>query len=103
MYPHQRSLVQRLAGRPFALIGVNSDADKAALRRRMAAEDITWRSFWNGPEGTLGPISSRWNVTGWPTVYVLDHRGVIRHVDPHGAEQLDAAVDRLLAELRKGS
>ena len=28
MYPHERSLVKTLADKPFALIGVNSDADK---------------------------------------------------------------------------
>ncbi len=35
MYPHERSLVKRLADEPFALIGVNSDADKKKLRPRM--------------------------------------------------------------------
>ncbi len=44
MYPHERSLVKRLAGEPFALIGVNSDKDKAKLAKRMEEESITWRS-----------------------------------------------------------
>ena len=51
MYPHERSLVKRLADKPFALIGVNSDADKLYLKKRMKSEGITWRSFWNGPLG----------------------------------------------------
>ncbi len=100
MYPHERSLVKRLADAPFALIGVNSDADLEALRPRLQAESITWRSFWNGPEGTAGPISTRWNVQGWPTIYVLDAKGVIRFKDVRG-EAMDAAVDQLLAELKK--
>ena len=78
MYPHERSLVKEMKDRPFALIGVNSDADKEKLRPRMKEENITWRSFWNGLEGTSGPISAEWNVTGWPTLYVIDHNGVIR-------------------------
>ena len=78
MYPHERSLVKELKDKPFALIGVNSDADKEKLRPRMKEENITWRSFWNGLEGTSGPISAEWNVTGWPTLYVIDHNGVIR-------------------------
>ncbi len=98
MYPHERSLVKRLADEPFALIGVNSDADKTALRPRMIEEDITWRSFWNGPEGTRGPISAKWGVTGWPTIYILDHKGVIRFKGPRG-EEMDKAVDQLLAEM----
>jgi hypothetical protein len=97
MYPHERSLVKRLADQPFALVGVNSDQDLEALKPVLEAEDITWRSFWNGPEGTSGPISKAWNVTGWPTIYVLDHEGRIRYRDVRG-EAMDAAVDTLLAE-----
>ena len=78
MYPHERSLVKRLANQPFALIGVNSDQDRKQLKKTMEEEKITWRSFWDGGS-TNGPISSKWNVHGWPTIYVLDHKGVIRH------------------------
>ena len=99
MYPHERSLVQRLADAPFALIGVNSDDDLDALRPRLEEEQITWRSFWNGPKGTSGPISARWNVTGWPTIYVVDHKGVIRFKNVRG-EAMDKAVDQLLEEMR---
>ena len=100
MYPHERSLVERLKNKPFALIGVNSDTDKDKLKKRLAAEKITWRSFWNGPKGMDGPIATTWNVRGWPTVYVLDHKGVIRFKHLH-EKKLDEAVDRLLAELQK--
>jgi len=98
MYPHERSLVKRLADAPFALVGVNSDKDLDKLHGRLETESITWRSFWNGPLGTRGPISARWNVESWPTIYVLDAKGVIRFKDVRG-EDLDRAVDALLAEL----
>jgi len=98
MYPHERSLVKRLANKPFALIGVNSDTDKKKLRKRMQEENITWRSFWAGPEGTRDMIPATWNVRGWPTIYILDHKGVIRFKGPRG-EAMDKAVDQLLAEM----
>ncbi|MEW6304600.1 MAG: hypothetical protein AB1705_14085 [Verrucomicrobiota bacterium] len=98
MYPHERSLVKRLAGKPFALLGVNSDP-KERLRQVMKKENITWRSWWDGGD-TGGPIATRWNVQGWPTVYVLDHKGVIRFKGPR-EEALDKAVDQLLAEMRQ--
>ena len=97
MYPHERSLVKRLENKPFALIGVNSDSDIPKLKKRMEEENITWRSFWNGPDGTSGPISTAWNVRGWPTIYVLDVNGVIRFKNVRG-EAMDKAVDGLLAE-----
>lgn len=99
MYPHERSLVARLADEPFALIGVNSDPKdnvKAALER----ENITWRSFWDGGT-TGGPIATAWNVSGWPTIYVLDHKGVIRFKGVRG-EKMDEAVDQLLEEMEEG-
>ena len=100
MYPHERSLVEKLKDKPFALIGVNSDTDKAKLKTRMEKEKITWRSFWNGPEGTSGPISKKWNVRGWPTIYVLDHKGVIRYKNVRD-EKMEKAVEELLKESEK--
>ncbi len=100
MIPHERSLVDRLKDKPFALLGVNSDEDKAYYAAEQKAMGVTWRSFWNGPKGTGGPISTRWNVRGWPTIYVMDHKGVIRFTNVRG-EKMDEAVDQLLAEMAK--
>jgi AhpC/TSA family len=97
MYPHERSLVKNLQNRSFALIGVNSDKDRDALKAAMEEEKITWRSFFDG--STSGPIAKQWGIQGWPTLYLLDHRGVIRQkfVGPPG-EKLDAAIVVLLRE-----
>ncbi len=103
MYPHERSLVERLANQPFAIIGINSDKDREALKPALVKENITWRSFWNGPAGTSGPISTKWNVHGWPTIYILDGKGMIRYkgvgADP---EAIDAMLDTLLVEAGAG-
>lgn len=98
MYPHERSLVKQLSDKPFVIIGVNSDSDLEEIRETVKEKNITWRSFWNGPEGTGGPISRRWNVTGWPTIYVIDAKGVIRYKDARG-DELDEAITTLLAEM----
>ena len=100
MYPHERSLVKKMENKPFALIGVNSDQDREALKEVLKTEEITWRSFWNGKEGTGGPISTKWNVSGWPTLYVLDHKGVIRHkwLGSPGDKVMDEAIERLVKE-----
>ena len=99
MYPHERSLVKRLEGKPFSLVGVNSDRDKADLKKAMEKENITWRSFWNGGS-TSGPISTRWAVEGWPTLYLIDHKGVIRKkwVGSPEDKVLDKEIDKLVKE-----
>jgi hypothetical protein len=100
MYPHERSLVKKMEAKPFALIGVNSDMDRDALKEVLKTENITWRSFWNGKQGTSGPISTKWNVQGWPTLYVLDHKGIIRHkwLGSPGDKVMDEAIEKLVKE-----
>lgn len=96
-YPHERELVRRLAGRPFALVSVNTDEDPKTLRRALDAGEITWRCW--AEAGTDGPIVRAWGVSQFPLVYVLDASGVIRHRDVAGAD-LDRAVDALLAAMK---
>jgi len=97
MYEHERSLVKRLEGKPFALIGVNSDNNREELKQVLVDERITWRSFWNGGS-TGGPISRQWGVSAWPSIWVIDAKGVIRFRNVRGPA-MDKAVDTLLAEM----
>ena len=98
MYPHERSLVARMKDKPFALLGINSDP-KERLLETIKREKMTWRSWWDGGN-TRGPIATKWNVRGWPTIYVLDHEGVIRYKGVRG-EAMDKAVDTLLTEMEE--
>ncbi len=100
MYPHERSLVERLKDKPFALLGINSDS-KERVKAAIEKENITWRSWWDGGS-TGGPIATAWGVRGWPTIYVLDHNGVIRFKGVRGS-RMDVAVDQLLSELQAES
>ena len=102
MYPHERSLVEKYKNDPFVIIGVNSDKDRAALKPDLEKNGITWRSFWNGETGTGGPISAAWNVRGWPTLYLIDPKGVILYKSV-GANvpALDAALEKAIAATRK--
>jgi hypothetical protein len=101
MYPHERSLVKRLEGKPFALVGINSDKNLEELQSAMDQEQITWPSWFDGG-GTGGPIASLYGVTSWPTVYVLDPRGVIRFKNVRG-DELDKAVDGLLNQYKSST
>ena len=80
--PHQRALVQRMRGRPFVLLSVSSDDDKATLQKALASGEITWRCWWDG--GLVGPNFRRWQPIVIPAVYVIDADGVIRAKDFEG-------------------
>ena len=99
MYPHERSLVKRLADKPFVLLGINSDEDREEIQKTIKDESITWRSWWdNGsPEG---PIQTQWQVAQRPAIYVLDAKGTIRFKNVE-EEHLDGAIDSLLEELAR--
>ena len=97
MYPHERSLVQKY-GKHFAIVGVNSDRSRDRLKEAMAREKISWTSFYDGG-GTGGPIASRWGVSGWPTLYLLDAAGTIRQKRLRG-EKLENAIRELLKEMK---
>jgi thiol-disulfide isomerase/thioredoxin len=97
MYSQQRALAKRMEGKPFALVGVNSDKNREEIKKVMENEQITWSCFWNGG-GARGPIATAYRVRDWPTTFVLDSRGVIRYRNVRGAA-LDTAVDLLLMEM----
>jgi hypothetical protein len=94
MYPHERELIQRLKGEPFVILSVNTDPDRETLRQSINEGTIVWRCWWDGPGR---PICKEWNVSGFPTIYVIDSEGVIRYKNVRG-RALDEAVDTLLLE-----
>lgn len=96
MYPQERAMVEKHKDKPFVLVGVNCD-EPARLRATQKEGKVTWRSW---ADGRSGPIQSQWNVRSYPTVYVLDQNGMIRHKDLRG-DLLDGAVNELLTKPAK--
>ncbi len=100
MLPHERALVKRLANEPFALIGINCDGETKDVLPRLKEADVNWRQAMDvRPDG---PWASQWNVSGWPTLYLLDAKGVIREkwLGSPGDEVLDKKIDELIAEAK---
>lgn len=115
MLPHEKELVERLKNEPFALLGINSDSpsdlpeDATPEERRKRTSEyckklfkeqgITWR---NAIElDTSGPWPTKWNVSGWPTIYILDAEGRIRFRDLHDSQSMEEAVLELLEEAKQ--
>jgi thiol-disulfide isomerase/thioredoxin len=95
--PHERELVERLKDQPFALLGVDCIDDKETARKVMQREKMTWPNWYDGTSDE-GPIAQRYHVTGFPSIFVLDAKGIIRIRGPRG-KNLDQAVDMLLKEM----
>jgi thiol-disulfide isomerase/thioredoxin len=95
MIPHEREMVERLKDKPFALVSISADEKKETLKEFLANEKMPWTHWWNGSQG--GVIDD-WNVQYFPTIYVIDSEGVIRHKDLRD-DKLESAVDELLKEM----
>jgi hypothetical protein len=106
MIPHERSLVEKWKDRPFVLLGVNSDdtSDEdgvAAYREKAKQMGVTWRSFRD--QSVDPPISETWRVQGWPTLYYIDHTGVIRHKDVRDEAEMERVLEEMIAAAEKAA
>lgn len=85
-----KAAVQAQAGK-VTLLGVNTDPLET-YKQLATTQNITWRNWCD--EFNRGPISAMWNIRHWPTIYVIDAKGVIRGKDvPAGR------LNQLLAEV----
>lgn len=105
-YPYQRAMLEIYGEEDVVLLGVNSDAELKTIQQAKIDERLPYRTWWDGhsqPDADVvaaeGPIATRWNVTGWPKIYVIDDQGVIRHANKRGGA-LIAAVDRMVMDKR---
>src|SRR5262249_18992359 len=78
LVPHQRARVERLAGKPFVLLGDNRDETGEQCKKAEQEERMSWRSWTDGQNG---PIAKQWNINlgGLPMIYILDAKGIIRY------------------------
>ena len=74
------------------------EADRANLNAVLKKNKITWRQHVMGTTG--GALAQKWNVQSWPTIYILDAKGVIRFKDLRDEEMEKAVVD-LIAEAKE--
>ncbi|VTR96584.1 TlpA family protein disulfide reductase [Tuwongella immobilis] len=99
MIPSERELVKSMAGKPFELISVSFDAEKETLEKFLEKEPMPWTHWWNGAKDGVG---TDLNIRFFPTIYVIDAKGVIRHKNIRG-KQLDEAVEKLVKETEEAS
>jgi thiol-disulfide isomerase/thioredoxin len=97
MIPHEREMVTKLKDKPFSLISVSVDNDKETLEQFLEKEKMPWTHWYVGPKG---PLLKTYNVRFFPTIYVIDAKGIIRYKNIRG-EELEQAVDKLIAEVKK--
>jgi hypothetical protein len=92
-----------MENKPFALIGVNTNGYTVQkLKEVMDKEKLNWRSFAEKRDGDdgMGKITSTFNLQGTPTLFLMDHKGVIRYrwLGSPGEAKIDEAIHALIKE-----
>jgi thiol-disulfide isomerase/thioredoxin len=93
--PHLNDLAQEYRDRPVDVIGMNIDRDTADARFVVDKLHLGYTNVLARDE------YKKYQAQGFPTVYLVDRRGIIRDIlvgySPDVGAKLRAAVDRLLA------
>jgi len=88
-------VVQQMDGKAFSLIGIHADDNPEKAKAAAEKFEMKWPSFADAREG---PISKTYNINSWPTIYVLDRKGVIRYRGLYHANDVATAAEKLLKE-----
>jgi thiol-disulfide isomerase/thioredoxin len=101
MIPHEREMKKNLKDKPFELISVSADEKKDTLEKFLAKEPMPWVHWWDGSEAQ---VLKTYRINAFPTIYLIDHNGVIRRKwlgAPEDEKELDRAVEELVKEAEK--
>lgn len=93
--PKLKDLRRRFQGKPFEIVGVNSDEDIEKLRRFLETNGIDWTQVLD--HGTTGLIGKAWHIRVWPSNFLIDPKGVIRGINLDS----DALAAQIAALLKK--
>jgi thiol-disulfide isomerase/thioredoxin len=97
LIPHIRELVKKNEGKPFVFVGVSIDDEKEELTEFLKKEPMPWTHWWDSKKA----VAEQWEVAAYPTLYVIDHMGVIRFktlsYDPK-SEKLDKLIEQLVKD-----
>ena len=91
--------MKNLKDKPFALLGVHVGGSTVKqLKEITDKEKLPWRSFADVGNAGAGPIAMKWNLSATPTLYLIDHKGVIRYkwAGAPGEKVIDAALENLI-------
>lgn len=95
MIPESRKLVKEMDGKPFVLIGVSVDGKADTVKQFQEKHEMPWVHWHIGPNGKALDL---WDVSAFPTLFVIDHKGIIQHTQV-GFDPAKDSVPEKVAEL----
>ncbi|HEX4414251.1 MAG TPA: TlpA disulfide reductase family protein [Lacipirellulaceae bacterium] len=93
MVPDERELNEKFKNRPFTLLGICGDSNRDQAKKTIAREKIIWPCLFDG--GQEGPVARAYNVSKWPTFYLIDPTGRIVDKDMNLDHLADIVANQL--------
>ena len=95
MIPHTRDLVKKMDGKPFVFVSVSADDKKETLEDFIKKTPMPWTHWHSG----TGGVVEDWEIEAYPTIFILDAKGVIRKKIVGGdSKAIDKEVEKLVKE-----
>ncbi len=100
MIPHEREMVKKMKDKPFLLVSVSADDEKKTLTDFLKDNEMPWVHWWDGADNK---VQQTFKVRAFPTLYLIDHKGVIRRkwIGSPKPAVLDDAIEELVKEAEK--
>jgi len=97
MIPHTKELVKKLEGKPFVFVSVSADDKKETLQDFLKKTSMPWTHWW---AGVSGGVIEDWDIEAFPTIFVIDAKGVIRKkfIGSQDEDALHKEVEKLVKE-----
>ena len=91
--PNVQKTYQKYKDKKFEIIGISLDRTITQLDNFIKKRELPWVHHWD--DG--GKIANQYRVTGIPSMFLIDGKGIIRTTDVRGGK-LEKAVDALVKE-----
>ena len=95
--PHHRELKEHFSGRPYELITVSVDDELETALEFMEETDMPFVNWYLPPEGKEKLLAD-WQIPAFPTMIILDGKGVVRARTVGMFPMIDQVLEKLVTE-----
>lgn len=93
LMPHMKRTYDKYGRRPLQVVGVNLDRSASTALKYVNKHGYRWPNISGGHA-----IAQQWDVTGIPTLVVIDANGVVRYNGSADLSAVDPLIEKLVKE-----